>query len=146
MITDNYGLDSNYIAMAWFSKADLYIEQLQFLEAFSLFDSIQVNYPFHSLADEILYKRAHAMSLNGEWNQAIGFYDDIIKFHESDILADDAMFKAAELVETKLNNADNALERYKKLLISHPGSLYAHEARKRVRLLRGEELKPEDEF
>ena len=146
MITDNYGLDSNYIAMAWFSKADLYIEQLQFSEAFSLFDSIQVNYPFHSLADEILYKRAHAMSLNGEWNQAIGFYDDIIKFHESDILADDAMFKAAELVETKLNNADNALERYKKLLITHPGSLYAHEARKRVRLLRGEELKPEDEF
>ena len=65
MITDNYGLDSNYIAMAWFSKADLYIEQLQFDKAFSLFDSIRINYPFHSLADEILYKRARAMELQG---------------------------------------------------------------------------------
>ena len=146
MITDNYGLDSNYIAMAWFSKADLYIEQLQFTEAFSLFDSIQINYPFHSLADEILYKRAHAMSLKGEWIESIGYYDDIIKFHATDILSDNAMFKAAELVEAKLNDPDNALERYKQLLLSHPGSLYSHEARKRVRRLRGEELQTEDDF
>ena len=72
MITDNYGLDSNYIAMAWFS-ADLYIEQLQFDKAFSLFDSIRINYPFHSLADEILYKRARAMELQGEGCLQLGF-------------------------------------------------------------------------
>ena len=73
-----HGLDSNYIAMAWFSKADLFIEQYKFNEAFSLFDSIQVNYPFHSLADEILYKRAKAMELQGSWERAIGYYEDII--------------------------------------------------------------------
>ena len=146
MITDNYGLDSNYIAMAWFSKADLYIEQLQFDKAFSLFDSIRINYPFHSLADEILYKRARAMELKGEWQSALGFYNDIVKFYGTDILADNALFKSAEILETKLNQAEKALDIYKQLLTQHPGSLYIYETRKRVRLLRGEEIEKEDEF
>ena len=140
MITDNYGLDSNYIAMAWFSKADLYIEQLQFDKAFSLFDSIRVNYPFHALADEVLYKRARAMELQGKWTLALGFYSDIIKFHGTDILADNALFKSAEILETKLNQPQQALEYYKRLLSEHPGSLYMHETRKRIRRLRGEKV------
>ena len=146
LITDNYGLDSNYIAMAWFSKADLYIEQLQFAKAFSLFDSIRTNYPFHALADEILYKRARAMELQGEWETALGFYGDIVKFHGSDILADNALFNSAEILETKLNQAEQALETYKLLLSKHPGSLFVHETRKRIRRLRGEQVEKEEEF
>ena len=140
-ITDNYGLDSNYIAMAWFSKADLFIEQLKFEEAFSLFDSIQINYPFHSLADEILFKRAKAMELQGNSMRAIGYYDDIVKFHSEDILADDALYRSAELIEENLLDKDSALEKYKRLLLEYPSSLYGHEARKRVRVLRGEKPK-----
>lgn len=146
MITDNYGLDSNYIAMAWFSKADLYIEQLQFSKAFSLFDSIHVNYPLHSLGDEILLKRARAMEIKGEWTRALGYFDDIIKFYENDILVDDAMFKSAELMETKMNLPERALERYKELLLRHPGSLYSHETRKRIRRLRGEEISIDEDL
>ena len=146
-ITDNYGLDSNYIAMAWFSKADLFIEQFKFEEAFSLFDSIQTNYPFHSLADEILYKRAKAMEMQGRWERALGYYEDIYKFHKEDILADDAVFSAAEILENKLFKEQEALEKYKELLIGYPSSLYGHEARKRVRRLRGEKDPAlEDEF
>lgn len=141
-ITDNYGLDSNYIAMAWFSKADLFIEQLNFGDAFSLFDSIEVNYPFHSLADEILFKRAKAMELQGNWTRALGYYEDIIKFHASDILADDALFRSGELLEEKLIKGEDALEKYKRLLLEYPSSLYGHEARKRVRVLRGEKSPP----
>ena len=37
MITDNYGLDSNYIAMNWFANADLLIEQHQYDKAYILF-------------------------------------------------------------------------------------------------------------
>ena len=145
-ITDNYGLDSNYIAMAWFSKADLFIEQFKFAQAFSLFDSIQVNYPFHALADEILYKRAKAMELQGNWTRALGYYDDIIKFHKEDILADDALFKAAEILENKLYREEESLEKYKELLMGYPSSLYGHETRKRVRRLRGEKDTSPTEF
>ncbi|MBT5439594.1 MAG: tetratricopeptide repeat protein [Flavobacteriales bacterium] len=146
-ITDNYGLDSNYIAMAWFAKADLLIEQFKYQDAFSLFDSIQTNYPFHALADEILYKSAKAMEMQGDWQRALGYYEDIIRFHKDDILADDAVFCAAEILENKLFKEHEALEKYKELLMGYPASLYGHETRKRVRRLRGEKDPDlEDEF
>ena len=125
---------------------DLYIEQLQFEKAFSLFDSIRINYPFHSLADEILYKRARSMELQGDWQSALDFYSDILKFYGTDILADNALFKSAEILETKLNQPVQALDTYKRLLLEHPGSLYIYETRKRVRRLRGEKIEKEDEF
>ena len=40
-----------------------------------------------------------------------------------DILADDAMFKLAELYETKLNDKEKAKSLYEELLLQHPGSL-----------------------
>ena len=43
MITDNYGLDSNYQAMLWFATAERLIEQHRYDSAFVLFDSIQIN-------------------------------------------------------------------------------------------------------
>ena len=86
------------------------------------------------------------MELQGEWETALGFYSDIVKFHGSDILADNALFNSAEILETKLNQADQALETYKQLLSEHPGSLFVHETRKRIRILRGEEIEKEEEF
>ena len=78
------------------------------------------------------------MELQGNWTRALGYYDDIIQFHTEDILADDALFRSAELLEEKLLNEQEALDHYKILLLEHPSSLYGHEARKRVRILRGE--------
>ena len=86
------------------------------------------------------------MELQGEWQSALGFYADIVKFYGTDILADNALFKSAEILETKLNQAEKALGMYKQLLTQHPGSLYIYETRKRVRRLRGEEIEKEDEF
>jgi tetratricopeptide (TPR) repeat protein len=98
------------------------------------------------LGDEILLKRARAMEIKGEWTRALGYFDDIIKFYENDILVDDAMFKSAELMETKMNLPERALERYKELLLRHPGSLYSHETRKRIRRLRGEEISIDEDL
>ena len=76
----------------------------------------------------------------------MGYYDDIIKFHKEDILADDALFKAAEILENKLYREEESLEKYKELLMGYPSSLYGHETRKRVRRLRGEKDTSPTEF
>ena len=86
------------------------------------------------------------MELKGNWQSALDFYGDILKFYGTDILADNALFKSAEILETKLNQPEQALDAYKRLLLEHPGSLYVYEARKRVRRLRGEKIEKEDEF
>ncbi len=138
MITDNYGLDSNYIAMNWFAQADLLIEQHQYDRAFMYFDSIVKEYPAHSLGDEILMKKAHAYELRGEWNEAVETLDELLKYYPTDILADDALFLLGEIYETNLLDPEKAKGYYRRILFDHKGSLYTTEARKRFQKLRGE--------
>lgn len=136
LITDNYGLDSNYIAMHWFAQADLLIEQHKYDDAFVLFDSIIEKYPYHSLGDEILLKKSHAMQLQGEWNKAIDYLEELLKYYKDDILADDALFQLGDIYENRLFDKEKAAEYYRAILFEHKGSLYTEEARKRYKELR----------
>jgi tetratricopeptide (TPR) repeat protein len=143
-ITENFGLDSNYTAMTWFSSAELLIEQHKYSEAFELFDSIQLNYPLHSLADDILYRKAKAMEMQGKWAESCLLYEDILKFYSKDIFADDALFRLGDIYEQVLLEKDKALEYYKKLAIDYKGSFYGAEIIKRIRILRGDKNVEED--
>ncbi len=143
LITDNYGLDSNYIAMNWFANADLLIEQHRYEEAFVLFDSIISEYPAHSLGDEIQLKRAHAMELQGRWQDAITELETLLKYYPDDILADDAIFKLGDIYENHLMNGTKAAEYYRLILFEHKGSLFTEESRKRFQKLRNENPIPD---
>ena len=143
LITDNFGIDSNYTAMTWFANADLLIEQHKYDEAFILFDSIVKKFPYHSLSDEILLKKARAMQLQGKWTEAVAYLEELLKYFKEDILADDALFQLAEIYENQLNDKEKAAEYYKKILFDYKGSLYVVEARKRFRALRGDKTEEE---
>lgn len=143
LITDNYGLDSNYTAMFWFASADLLIEQHKYTQAFQLFDSIMQKFPYHSLGDEILIKKAQAMQQQGKWNEAIGYLDELLKYYGKDILADDAWYIKGDIYQNHLFDNEKAMECYKEILFNHQGSIHTTEARKRFRELRGDKV-PED--
>jgi tetratricopeptide (TPR) repeat protein len=145
-ITDNYGLDSNYQVMLWFATADRMIAQQKYDSAFVLFDSIQTTFPYHALADEILFRKAMAMEQRGEWQRAIGYYEDLLKLHGQDILADDALFHLAEIHEQRLLDKATAETLYKRLLLEYKASLFGAEARKRIRLLRGDALSDSEDI
>jgi outer membrane protein assembly factor BamD (BamD/ComL family) len=51
---------------------------------------------------------------------------------------DRAQFRIGEIQQTVLHNAAAASEAYQKLLAQFPNSLYTEEARKRIRMLRGQ--------
>lgn len=144
LITDNYGLDSNFTAMSQFARADLLLEQHQYEQAFRIFDSIVTAFPYHGLADEILLRKAVAMENQGKWNEAIVFLNDLLKYHSDDILADDALFQLGDIYENHLLDKEKAIECYKKILFEHKGSLYTIEARKRMRILRGDAVEGDD--
>jgi tetratricopeptide (TPR) repeat protein len=146
LITDNFGLDSNYQAMSWFAKADLLIEQHKYNQAFQLFDSIITVYPYHSLGDEILIKKAQAMQYQGKWNEAIAYLDELLKYYPEDILADDAWFIKGDIYQNHLLNNEKAMECYKELLFNYKGSLFTAEVRKRIRELRGDAMPAEEEL
>lgn len=145
LITDNFGLDSNFRAMSWYANGDLLIEQHKYTEAFQLFDSIILTFPYHSLGDEILLVKAKAMQQQGKWEDAIRFLEELLKYYKEDILADDAIFQLAEIYENQMNNKEKASEFYKIILFDYKGSLYSEEARKRFRSLRGESSSEESD-
>ena len=135
-IIDNYGLDSNYIAMSLFSKADLLIEQHRYKEAFNLFDSIVKEYPSHSLGDEILFKKSYSYQLRGQWSKAILSLEELMEFYSDNILADDALFQLGNIYENHLLNNQKALEYYRRILFDYKGSFYTSEVRKRFKEIR----------
>ena len=138
LITDNFGLDSNYQAMTWFANGDLLIEQHRYTEAFILFDSIIATFPYHSLGDEILIRKSKAMQLQGDWTKAISYLEELLKYYKEDILADDALFQLGDIYENHLNDKEKASEYYKTLLFDFKGSLHSVEVRKRYRSIRGD--------
>jgi tetratricopeptide (TPR) repeat protein len=138
LITDNFGIDSNYTAMTWFANGDLLIEQHKYDEAFILFDSIVKKFPYHSLSDEILLKKSRAMQLQGKWTEAVSYLEELLKYNSEDILADDALFQLGDIYENQLDNKEKAAEYYKRILFDYKGSLYGVEARKRFRAIRGD--------
>ena len=139
-ITDNFGLDSNYQAMMWYATAELFIEQNQLDSAFYLFDSIQLNYPFHSLNDEILFKKGQAMERQKKWTEACAYYEKIISKYPTDILGDDAMYRLAKINDLYFKDKEKALLYYKDILFNYSNSLYSDESRKKVRELRGDKV------
>ncbi len=144
LITDNFGLDSNYTAMFWFASADLLIEQHKYNQAFQLFDSIIEKFPYHSLGDEILIKKSQAMQNQGKWSKALNYLDELLKYYSNDILADDAWFMKGDIYQNHLFDNEKAMECYKEILFNYRGSLYTTEARKRFRELRGDAVQEND--
>lgn len=133
LITDNLGLDSNYVAMRQFAKADLWLEQHKYDEAFKLYDSIIDIFPDHKLKDDILMRKAQAYQNQGEWNKALAFLQQIVDKHGDDILADDALYQMAQIYENHLFDNKKAAEYYFQLMRDYPGSLFVTEARKAYR-------------
>ena len=140
LITENFGLDSNYQAMNWFANGELLIKQHKYKSAFNLFDSISLVYPGNGLADEILLRKGNAMFEQGYFQKALDLYIKIIDNYPQEILGDNAMYKIAELYQFNIIDKAKAIETYKKLLVDYPGSLFSDEARKRYRILRGDEI------
>ena len=133
LITDNYNMDTTVINMMQFAQADLLIFQNKLEQASLKLDSINERDPGHSLSDEILFKRYEIAFKKQNFEKAKKYLEVIRISYPQDILADNAIFKLAQLEENQLNNPKAAFVLYEKLMFDYPGSLFVVEARKRYR-------------
>lgn len=140
-IMDNTGLDSTTAALNIYAQAELLVFQNRYDAAFIKLDSIDMLFPKHALADDVLYLRAQIYKKLRQYDKAIAAYNKIITEYKEDIRADNALFEMAELYETRLNDKSKAKELYEKLFTDFSNSTLAVEARKRFRNLRGDKLK-----
>ena len=140
LIQDNSGLDTSYAALTEYAEIDLLLFQNKDDEALLRLDSMLLAFPGHSLTDEIYWLKSKIYKRRGEYEKAIIVLDRLLKEHSQGIFGDDALFTKAAILEDNLNNKEAAMDLYRDFLSKYPGSIYAAEARKRFRILRGDKL------
>jgi tetratricopeptide (TPR) repeat protein len=140
LITENLALDSNPVPLQHFANADLMLFQNRFDKASLYLDSIDRDFPTHSLEDDVLFMRYKIAYKQQKWQEAANFLETILSKYPTDILGDDATFYLAELYDYKLNDKAKAMQYYQDLFVKYPGSLFVVDARKRYRQLRGDKV------
>ena len=137
LITDNFNLDTSRITMNLFAKADLLIVQHKYREAEFLYDSINKINAYHTLNDDILFRKAKIAIKEQNFEYAILSLTELLADYGDDILADNALFLLGDIYEHNIYDLEKAKEAYKSILFNHKGSLFVVEARKRYRKLTG---------
>jgi len=139
-IMDNMGLDTTDVPLKMFAEAQLLTVQNRFDEAFTQLDAIVSQYPEHSLEDDILYQKAELHTKLRQYDDAVVLYTKVYEDFNEEIRADNALFNLATLYESQLGDPDKAKELYERLFIDFSNSTFAIEARKRYRILRGDDI------
>ncbi|MEQ8623386.1 MAG: tetratricopeptide repeat protein [Vicingaceae bacterium] len=143
LITDNVGLDSISEPLEMYARADLSIFKKNYSAAEATLDSIPKYFPATSLKDDILLTKYKIEFKKKNYELAAKYLKQLLADYAEDILGDNALFYLAKLNEEQLDNKEEAMELYKRLLTTYPASLFVVESRKRFRNLRGDKLEEE---
>lgn len=140
MILENTGMDTILTPMRLYAQADLLQFQNKYQEALTLLETIIQDYNDHELIDDVYYTKAHIYKKLKDKEKMIFYYNKIINEHADDVRADNALYELAEHYEVFEKNIEKSMELYEKIFIEYSDSTLADEARKKYRILRGDEI------
>lgn len=135
LITENVE-DSVTAPLHRFAAAGLLMFQNKDKEAAAIIDSIMTAWPKHPLADDIVMMHAKLAIKHRDFPEALKRLAEVTEKYGKDVLADDAVFKTAEIYDKELHQPQEAKTRYEQLIIDYPGSTYAQVARLRLEEMR----------
>lgn len=138
LIGDNLNFDTTGEALRMFARADLAGFQHNTKAALAILDSLETVFPESTLNDDLLLKRAQIFLQQGEVSKACEQLEKILLSYREEILGDNALMLLAGIYDYRLQQKDKAMDLYKELITTFPGSLYVVEARNRFRTLRGD--------
>lgn len=136
MIGNNLNLDTTAVPLQMFARADLLFFRKKDTEAMSVLDSLTDIYPYHSLVDDILFRKAKIEVEHQNYALAAEYLESIVADFSYDLLGDDALFMLAGIYNYNLDKKEKAKDLYKQMLTSHPGSVFTEESRSKYRELR----------
>jgi tetratricopeptide (TPR) repeat protein len=141
LIKENIAFDSTGEALKKYAAIELLLYQNKINQALESLDSFSKDINAtnaSSILDNVYWLEANIRMQRGEFNQAIELLARILKEYPDDVLSDDAFFLQGDIYERQIKDKTQAMEIYREFLNKYPGSVYAAEARKRFRALRGD--------
>ncbi len=136
LISNNLSLDTTAVPLKMFARADLLFFQNHDSLAMVTLDSIAEIYPYNSLVDNILFRKAKVEISQQKYSEAAEHLQQIVDEFGFGLLGDDALFMLAELYNYNLDKKEEAKKRYKEMLTRFPGSVFTDESREKYRELR----------
>jgi TolA-binding protein len=109
-------------------------------QAIAALEDIITNHKGEKIEDEALLKQGELYEKTEQYTKAEENYLKLIEFYKEDILADDAFYRLGKLYENKLGQPEKAKQFYEQIIFEFADSIYFVDARKRYRLLRGDEI------
>ncbi len=140
IIKDNSLEDSTQTALKLYARADLLTFQKKETDAIAVLKDILENHKGEKIEDEALLKLGELYEIKEDYKKAEATYLKLIQFYNEDILADDAHYRLAKLYESKLDQPEKAKQYYEQIIFNFADSVYFVEARKKFRILRGDEI------
>ena len=138
VIRDNLIDDTTGLSLKAFAKADLRLWQKRDAEALFLLDSLAENNKSLSIQPLILLKKAELSTQKQEFSLADSLLTVLFTRFGDHYLADDALFRCAQINESHLQNTERARKCYEIVFNQYPASIFAAQARQKYRFLRGD--------
>jgi tetratricopeptide (TPR) repeat protein len=136
LIGNNLNLDTSAVPLQMFARADLFFFQNKNEMAMTSLDSLAEMFPYHTLVDDILLRKAKIEIEKQNYAIAAQHLEKIAADFSFDLLGDDAHFMLAELYNYNLGEKGKAKDLYKAILTRYPGSVFTEESREKYRVLR----------
>jgi tetratricopeptide (TPR) repeat protein len=143
LIGNNLNLDTTDIPLTMFAKADLRFFQNRDEEAMVILDGLAEVYPYHTLVDDILFRKSKIEIEQQNFSKAAEYLEHIVSDFSYELLADNALYLLAEIYNYNLGEKEKARDLYKDMLTQFPGSVFIDESREKYRELR--EIYPDKE-
>ncbi len=139
-IKENTAFDSTGGSLKEYAAIEMLLVQNKTKEAFERLEKFQKTdlTANSTIRDDMYWLEANLRMKQGQFNESILLLEKILKEYGDDVLADDAYYLEGDIYENQLKNKEKAMEIYREFLNKFPGSVYAAEARKRFRNLRGD--------
>jgi tetratricopeptide (TPR) repeat protein len=143
-IKENIAFDSVGEALKGYARIELLLYQNKIDEALSKMENLKqgigdsATLSNHTILDDVYWLEAKIRMQRGEFEQAVSLLQKILTDYSDDVLSDDAFFLQAEIYDRQFKNKQKAMDLYREFLTKYPGSVYAAEARKRFRMMRGD--------
>lgn len=138
LIQNNLKEEGTNEALQLYAEADLFVYKQLDNQAIQNYDLIIEKFSTEPILDEAYFSKAEALIRAGKYQDGIETLDILLTQHQSESLADDALYLKARVTEVNLKNPTEAMKLYQEFIIQYPSSIYSVEVRKRFRELRGD--------
>lgn len=135
-ISENLDADSNTRALELYGRADLLFLRNKNSGAIQTLDSIFMLSLYHDVFDDVWFRQSEIYMDIGDFEKARELLEKIVDQYPDGLLADDAIWKLAELEQDRFLDEPKAAKWYKKILTDYSSSFYTSEAREQFRKIR----------